>query len=396
MTPSATRVGSCNASALRVAHVVGKMLGGGVEAVVMNYYRHIDRDKVQFDFIVDGDSRLVPKCEIEYLGGRVFEVPPYQKLPAYMKALGDLLERERWQVVHSHINALSVFPLGAAKRVGVPVRIAHSHSTGGKGEWAKNALKALLRTQANRYPTHRFACSEHAGTWLFGNEVDFVIVRNAFEVGEFAFDGTSRNCVRNELGLTRSQRVIGHIGRFMAQKNHAFLLHVFAELTKRRSDVVLVLVGEGPLRPLIENMAIEYGISTRVRFLGQRGDVKRLYQAFDAFVLPSLYEGLGLVGIEAQAAGLPCVFSDAIPREVSLTSKCRFLGIKKTDVSLWADALEEAIEAPRPVADASLLEAYDIDKAARLLEDLYLDVCMPEAASHQKQIGECQGGWRNA
>lgn len=396
MTPSGTRAGICDASALRVAHVVGKMLGGGVEAVVMNYYRHIDRDRIQFDFIVDRDSKLVPKREIEDLGGRVLEVPPYQKLPAYIKALGDLFSRERWQVVHSHINALSVFPLGAAKRAGVPVRIAHSHSTSGKGEWAKNALKALLRTQANRYPTHRFACSEYAGTWLFGNGADFAVVRNAFEVGDFAFDNTVRTCVRNELGLARSQRVIGHVGRFMIQKNHAFLLEVFAELAERCSDAVLVLVGEGALRPLIESRAIECGISERVHFLGQRGDVKRLYQAFDVFVLPSLYEGLGLVGVEAQASGLPCVFSNAIPREVSLTPNCRFLEIGKTDVSLWVDALEEAIDAPRPVVDASLFEPYNIDQAARLLEKLYLDACRSEAAPLEKRTGEYQGGWRNA
>ena len=167
---------------IRVAQIVGKMNGGGVEAVVMNYYRHIDRSKVQFDFLVDSDSTLIPREEIESLGGRVFEVPPYQHVVEYQRELQRLFKQEGWKIVHSHINALSVFPLRAAKKAGVPVRIAHSHSTSGKGEYAKNTLKAVLKTQSNRYPTHRFACSKFAGEWLFGNAAEFDVVYNAIDL----------------------------------------------------------------------------------------------------------------------------------------------------------------------------------------------------------------------
>lgn len=186
---------------IRVAQVVGKMVGGGVEAVVMNYYRHIDRSKVQFDFLVDADSTLVPREEIESLGGRVFEIPPYQHVVEYQRELQRLFKQEGWKIVHSHINALSVFPLRAAKKVGVPVRIAHSHSTSGKGEYAKNALKAVLKTQSNRYPTHRFACSRFAGEWLFGKDANFEVVYNAIDLDRFRFNAEARAQARADLCL---------------------------------------------------------------------------------------------------------------------------------------------------------------------------------------------------
>lgn len=186
---------------VRVAQVVGKMVGGGVEAVVMNYYRHIDRSKVQFDFLVDSDSTLVPRDEIESLGGRVFEIPPYQHIAEYQRELQRLFKQEGWRIVHSHINALSVFPLRAAKKAGVSVRIAHSHSTSGKGEYAKNALKAVLKTQSNRYPTHRFACSQFAGEWLFGKAAHFEVVYNAIDLDRFRFNAEARAQARADLCL---------------------------------------------------------------------------------------------------------------------------------------------------------------------------------------------------
>lgn len=188
---------------IRVAQIVGKMNGGGVEAVVMNYYRHIDRSKVQFDFLVDSDSTLIPREEIESLGGRVFEVPPYQHVVEYQHELQRLFKQEGWKIVHSHINALSVFPLRAAKKAGVPVRIAHSHSTSGKGEYAKNTLKAVLKTQSNRYPTHRFACSKFAGEWLFGKAAHFEVVYNAIDLDRFCFNAEARAQARADLGPRR-------------------------------------------------------------------------------------------------------------------------------------------------------------------------------------------------
>lgn len=346
---------------IRVAQIVGKMNGGGVEAVVMNYYRHIDRSKVQFDFLVDSDSTLIPREEIESLGGRVFEVPPYQHVVEYQRELQRLFKQEGWKIVHSHINALSVFPLRAAKKAGVPVRIAHSHSTSGKGEYVKNTLKAVLKTQSNRYPTHRFACSKFAGEWLFGKAAHFEVVYNAIDLDRFCFNAEARAQARADLGLVGNQFVVGHVGRFTAQKNHAFLIDVFTEVAKRRDDAVLLLVGTGEAGASVKALVDERGLTDRVKFLGQRSDVNRLYQAFDAFVLPSLYEGLCLVGVEAQVSGLPCLLSDTITREVDVTGKCKFMPIN--DSSIWADAissLTRVSSGARSEQSKGSFENYDI------------------------------------
>lgn len=357
---------------IRVAQIVGKMNGGGVEAVVMNYYRHIDRSKVQFDFLVDSDSTLIPREEIESLGGRVFEIPPYQHVVEYQRELQRLFKQEGWKIVHSNINALSVFPLRAAKKAGVPVRIAHSHSTSGKGEYAKNALKAVLKTQSNRYPTHRFACSKFAGEWLFGKAAHFEVVYNAIDLDRFCFNAEARAQARADLGLVGNQFAIGHVGRFTAQKNHAFLIDVFAEVAKRRDDAVLLLVGTGEAGASVKALVDERGLTDRVKFLGQRSDVNCLYQAFDAFVLPSLYEGLCLVGVEAQVAGLPCLFSDAITREVDVTGESCFLPIDHSKA--WIEALSCLV--PRKRAERSKLslkkfDSYDIYKQSLILTEKY-------------------------
>lgn len=357
---------------LRVAQVMGYMDGGGVEQVVMNYYRHIDRSRVQFDLLVCEGSGMVPRGEVESMGGRVFTVPPYAQLSRYMREMEHLFRQERWPIVHSHVNALSVFPLRAAKRAGVPVRIAHSHSTAGKGETAKNAVKFVLKRFSNVYPTHRMACSRYAGEWLFGKGAEFEIVYNAVDLSRFAFDAEARAAARADLGLVGGQLVVGHVGRFMPQKNHRFLIEAFAELARLRPDAVLLLVGSGEAEALAESWTAECGVANKVRFLGQRADVGRLYQAFDAFALPSLYEGLCLVGVEAQAAGLPCFLSDQITREVDVTGTVRFLPID--DPSTWAGALAEVEPGSRIDARREDFEDYDIDRAAERLAARYLEL----------------------
>lgn len=354
---------------IRVAQVMGYMDGGGVEQVVMNYYRHIDRSCVQFDFLVCEGSGMVPRVEIEELGGRVFMVPGYKNLPRYMRELERLFRKERWPIVHSHVNALSVFPLRAAERAGVPVRIAHSHSTAGRGELVKNAAKAILKRFSNVYPTHRMACSRYAGEWLFGKGADFDVLYNAIDLSRFFFDAEARAKARADLGLVGGQTVIGHVGRFMPQKNHRFLIDAFALAAQRRPDLLLVLVGSGEAEALAESWAAERGVADRVVFLGQRDDVDRLYQAFDAFALPSLYEGLCLVGVEAQAAGLPCLLSDRITREVDVTGTVRFLPID--DPETWAEAMCGIRQGQRAAMRRSDFRDYDIERAANKLADCY-------------------------
>lgn len=361
--------GSSVQGPIRVAQVVGKMNGGGVEAVVMNYYRHIDRSKVQFDFLVDEDSMRVPEEEITALGGRVFRIPSYQHPIRYRRELIRLMREQQWLIVHSNINTLSVFPLSAAKKIGVPVRIAHSHSTMGKGEFAKNMMKLALRPFANVYPTVRFACGHYAGEWLFGKKHDFTVIPNAIELDKFRFDPTVRRETRKELGIAEDTFLIGHVGRFMPQKNQAFLVDVLADLLPNRPKTMLAFVGDGPDKADVQQHAEELGVSDHVLFLGQRSDVNRLYQAFDVFCLPSLYEGLCVVGIEAQCAGLPCLFSNSITREVDLTEASRFIPIESPKE--WSSIISALESGTRIGFPEKAFIDFDICQNAQRLTSIY-------------------------
>ena len=241
---------------LIVAQIMGKWVGGGVESVIMNYYRHLDHSKIRFDFICDEDSTRIPYDEIKKLGGRVFLVPKYQNLPKYLKALGKLFKENQYRIVHSNINTLSVFPLCAAKKAGVPIRISHSHSTSNPKEWKRNLIKNILRPFSKRYATDYFACSELAGRYLFGNKAfdrgEVKIIHNAIDVDKFKFDEAARKKLRQEFGIKDSTVVIGYVGRFVQQKNHTFLVDVFKEYHKKNPDSKLLLVGSGPLEDEIK------------------------------------------------------------------------------------------------------------------------------------------------
>lgn len=328
-----------NQEPIRIAQIIGKWLGGGVESVVMNYYRHIDRTKIQFDFICDKDSTNIPYDEIEQLGGRVILVPPYQKVFEYQKDLIKIFKDNNYKIVHTHLNTLSVFPLRAAKKAGVPVRIAHSHSTTNKKEWKKNLLKQILRPFSKVYATDYMCCSELAGRWLFGNKEydkgNVYLLNNAIDLDKFKYDEQLRNKKRKELNIKDDTLVIGHVGRFVEQKNHRFLIDIFNEVHKQKENSILLLVGQGPLMEEMKEKVKTLGIKDSVKFLGQRNDINELYQVFDVFCLPSLYEGLPVVGIEAQATGLLCVLSDDMTKETKVLNETEFLSLKQS-ASVWA------------------------------------------------------------
>lgn len=275
---------------IRIAHIMGKMVGGGVESVVMNYYRNIDKEKIQFDFICDSDSTNIPKEEIESYGGKVIIIPPYQQLPKYQKELKEILKNNQYKIVHSHINTLSIFPLRIAKQVGIPIRIAHSHSTTNKKEIKKNILKQILRPFSKAYANHYFACSKKAGVWQFGkrlyNKGKITIINNAINLDKFKLDSKIRKDIRKELNISDDTLIIGHIGRFVSVKNHSFLLEIFNEIHKKNSNSVLLLVGQGPLEKEIMTKVKEMNLQKSVIYLGQRNDIDKIYQVLDIFVLP--------------------------------------------------------------------------------------------------------------
>lgn len=306
---------------IRVVQVVGRMNGGGVESTIMSHFRFIDRDRFHFDFVANADSTYIPYDEIEELGGTVHTVHPYRSFGKYNQDCMQLFEELHPLIVHANVNALSVFPLHAAKQAHVPIRIAHSHGTASPKEVAKTVVKDILRPCSRMFPTHLAACGELSARWLFGNAtVDSGRVKmicNAVDLERFSVDEDMRRRIREELGVGDAF-VIGQIGRLCYQKNQEFSLRVFAELLKIHKNAVLVLVGGGDERKQLEQEARSLGVFDRVKFLGIRKDVPALYNAFDVMIFPSHYEGLPVSLIEAQACGCPSLISDAVTKEVQI------------------------------------------------------------------------------
>ena len=359
---------------IRIAQIMGKWLGGGVESVVMNYYRHIDRTKIQFDFICDSDSTDIPYEEIEKLGGRVILIPPYQHIFKYNKELLKVFKENNYKIVHSNINTLSVFPLRIAKKAKIPVRIAHSHSTTNKKEWKKNILKQVLRPLSKIYATDYFACTEHAGRWLFGDKAleqgKVTIINNGIDVDKFLYNEEARKKLRKELKYHNTDIVIGHIGRFMKQKNHSFLIDVFNELHKENKNYKLMLIGQGPLMNEIKQKVKDLNIEDSVKFLGQRKDVNELYQAMDLFLFPSLYEGLGMVMIEAQCSGLPCIASSEVPEVAKVSENVLFLDLNDS-LEQWCNSIKKIKKERKANINLIRERGYDINQEVKLLENKY-------------------------
>ena len=370
-------MGKSKEEPIRIAHIVGKWLGGGVEAVVMNYYRHINHDKIQFDFICDNDSTNIPYEEIEKIGGKVIIIPSYSKAFKYHKELKRVLKDGNYKIVHSHISTMSVFSLFAAKRAGVPIRIAHSHSTTNKKEKKKNFMKQVLRPFSKTFATDYMCCSELAGRWLFGdkeyNKENVYLLNNAIDLEKFKYDESLRKKKRKELGIKNSTLVIGHIGRFVAQKNHDFLIDIFNEIHKQNADSILLLAGQGPLVENIKNKVKELQLEDNVKFLGQRRDANELYQAFDVFLLPSLYEGLPVVGVEAQAAGLLSYLSDDMTKETKVLDITKFMSLNNPPEE-WASNILNDINKYKRIDTSQEMTAksFNIKEEAKKLEEYYL------------------------
>ena len=355
---------------VKVAHIIDVMDSGGIEAVVMNYYRHIDRKRVQFDFITSDISKIPQKEEIESLGGKIYLVPRFTQLLKFNKSLKKILKENNYDIVHCHMGTLALFPLRIAKKCGIKTRICHAHSTTNKKEWKRNLLKNILKPFSKIYATDYFACGERAGRWLFGDKFfdkdNVVIMNNAIEIDRFKYSDSIRKSVRKELEIEHNY-VVGHIGRFVTQKNHNFLLEVFADVVKSRPDAVLLLIGEGPLEKEMKEKAFSLGIAEKVKFLGVRKDCDKLYQAMDVFALPSLYEGLPVVGVEAQCSGVKCVFSSETTKEILLNESSVMLDLNHTD---WVEEILRESKSSRVINDFK----YDIVSNANDITNYYIDL----------------------
>lgn len=378
---------------VRIAQVIGKANLSGVDTVVMEYYRHIDRSRIQFDFIMDGYDDTPIDEEIRELGGRVYKVEPYeQNMVKSIRQWYALFKENRYAIVHSHLNTLSVFPLYAAWLARVPIRIAHNHTTSSPGEGKKTFMKYCLRPFARLFATHYCACSEMAGKWLFGKYVynagQVRLIKNAINIDKFSYDKQVRERVRKNLNL-EVKFVVGHVGRFVYQKNHTFLLDIFHEIHKGNNHALLMMVGSGEQEQKIRQKVESLGLSDSVLFMGTRLDVADLMQAMDIFILPSYYEGLGIVVVEAQASGLLAVLSEAVPEEAKATELVEYCRLSQPAL-VWAEKAlffykNEVYE--RREQDHELRQAgYDIAEAAEDLLEWYESIVSNSKIGRVKTI----------
>ena len=370
---------STNLNPIRILHVVTYMGRGGLETMIMNYYRHMDRSKVQFDFLTHRDFRADYDEEIESLGGRIYRLPrlvPWNK--SYLRALDAFFEEHpEYKIVHVHQDCLSSVILKAAEKHGVPVRIGHSHNSN-QDKNLKYLIKMFYKRKIPTYATQLFACGRESGEWMFDG-ASYRVLNNAIDSNQYKYNAELRVQIHSRLGIGNDTFVIGHVGRFHLQKNHTFLLDVFAEVKKQRPNSVLLLVGDGDLRSEMEQKAVTLGIADGVIFAGVRSDVADIMQAMDCFVFPSLYEGLGIVAIEAQASGLPCLASDGVPTECDITNLIEHIPLK-AGAAVWAERI--LAQAGRPRRDTSeeiIRSGYDIEANAQWLQNYYLEQWKKEA-----------------
>jgi len=373
--------------AIRVLQVFTIMNRGGAESMIMNYYRQIDREKIQFDFLVHRKEKAAFDDEIKSLGGKIYRMNPINPLlpGSYYKQLRAFLEEHReYTIVHSHLNTFSCFPLKISKEFKIPCRIAHAHiaiddvtifSLFSRKESIKETFKKLIKLQLKKKvkkdATHLFSCGEKAGSWLYGNKASFTMMNNAIDTRKFAYDASISAEYKKEFQL-EDTFVIGHVGRFASQKNHAFLIKVFAAVVEKNPKSALVLVGDGPLRKGIENQASELGIKGKVHFLGVRADIPQLFQMFDVFAFPSFYEGLPVTLIEAQSAGVKTVVSDSITKEVHLTDDIQFISLEKP-IDFWAETILKNLSSSKNINTDQIIKGnYDIVSNTKMIEAFYV------------------------
>ena len=366
--------------ALRVLQAIGAMDLAGAETMIMNIYRNIDRDKVQFDFLVNADRKCAYDDEIEDMGGHIYRIPYYRiiNFHSYRKACANVLGElsGTHPIIHGHIGAPAAIYLSEAKRKGY-YTIAHSHAK----HHPINPTEIAFRLST--YPTrfvadYFFACSHQAGIDRYGkrivNSERFSIIPNGIDAASFSFDNKKRETVRTELGIG-NEIVVGHVGRFEEVKNHAFLLETFASFHQMHQASKLVLVGSGPLMEQMKTRADKLGISDSTLFVGNRTDMPNVYASFDVFVFPSFTEGLSVALLEAQGSGLPCVVSEANSDEGIVSKTVHRLSLSE-GAEAWAMQIAKSIENPcdRSMGFKDIQQhGFDINDSAIKLQQFYLE-----------------------
>ncbi len=366
-----------SSSPIRVLQVVTQMNRAGLENRLMDLYRHINKEEVQFDFYTCRMEQGFYDDEIRHLGGRVYYGAPLSisKIFTIPRRFHDFLtDHQEYALVHCHLDQWCGFVLLGAKMAGVSVRIAHARTSLEKFT-LKNLMKNIIKLPVNGTATDRLAVSLKAARWLYGNRVvqkgEIVVLPNAIEVNKFVFNENVRTNMREALGLS-DRLLIVHVGNIRPEKNHDFLIEVLAELLKIDNSYFLLVIGSDYMNGKIQQKVYDMNLNNHVRFLGSRSDVSELLCAADIFVFPSLYEGFPGAVLEAQASGLPCFVSDSVTHEVSILPSTQYLSLKLTPWQ-WARAILDVPPVRNREQAAKLVvnAGYNITELSELMMGFY-------------------------
>jgi len=368
-----------NTTPIRVLQVLGGLEAGGAESFVMNLYRAVDKKKVQFDFAKHIEHKGVFEDEITQMGGKIYRCPQYtgKNHFAYCKWWDSFFkEHPEYHVIHGHVRSTASIYLKIAKKHGL-VTIAHSHSTS-NGSGISAVVKNIMQFPIHYTADYLFACSDKAGVWLYGKKAltrpNYRMIPNGIDLQRFTFDEEKRRRMRQELGISDNTFVIGHVGRMTTPKNHRFLVELFAEYHKKNQNSRILLVGDGELFETVQQQCTQLGISDSVIMVGSKTNTEDYYQVMDVFVFPSLWEGLPVSVVEAQANGLPCLLSDVITHDVDLTDKVKYLTL--TDKKVWLCDVANLQRKHRIAATAenmAKLQPFDATVVAKQLQSFYLE-----------------------
>lgn len=365
---------------IRVLNVLPSLAqANGVASYAMNYYKNFNNKKIRCDFLIVHKRDNAYKDEILKNGDNIFEIyiEDEKNIFNYVKKLKEFFRKNNnYDIIHCNLLNIGFFILYYAKKYGINIRILHAHATKSSDKFIRRIRNNLLTVFVKMEATHLFACSELAGKATFGRNSKFQVINNAVDIEKYRFNNEKRNLLREELNIDDNDYVIGTVGRLNKQKNHKYLLNIFSVFVKENSNSKLVIIGNGPLYENLLELASNLDIKEKVLFLGKIINVYDYYSIFDVFVLTSEYEGLPVVGIEAQAAGLPCVFANTITNEVKISDKVYFNSIKNNNKD-WINTLEKLkfIKNDREKENEKIKKSnYEIKKEAMKLQYLYENI----------------------
>ena len=364
---------------IRVLHILNELNTGGAEKIVVDYFENINRSSFQWDFIItkydDKNKKGILEEKVERLGGKIYRVT--RKRKNYLKNLfeiNQIIKNGKYDIVHSHLDELSAIYLFFAKIHRVPKRICHSHLAEAKRGKIVEILCKIYKMLLSRVITEKFACGKKAAEALWGSDKDVYIMNNAIDINKFKYKSDIREKIRKKMEID-GKFVIGSVGRFSYQKNSLFLIDIFKDILDINSEAILILVGTGPDEELVRKKVQDNDLESKVYFLGRRTDINELMMAMDVFLLPSRFEGLPIVLVEAQCTGLSCLVSNTITKEIKINPNINYISIND-GTTLWCDALKNDVyKIDRENAYKKIqTSGYDIKKESEKIEKKYVDL----------------------